>query len=1144
MTSPSFESTGLILPKVHLGSLMDVGDYFDTYGRRPNGDQRAERQQQQPMADGSYGAPSLYGLTAMSATASQPSPVMREKSLSSEGRVWKPRPSPPPHAATIFAAPQQGSPSPSPNPSPPLLSPSSPDVPRQPSTPPTQDTDPVPADKPRSTSPADRPVPTEIPNPAKDSPSPRPLSYLPPGAASPQHLRTSLYTNTTSIGMAGVGSGSWMASPSIAQIQQRGTSSSPDPVRSRSPAAAAPTGRSQNFGTGGSPTMVSGGQMDRNTDSTRAGQPGDANSYVPAQNGRRSTGPGPSSPSAIRDDGRINYEPQHPTQQHIPAAGPPVQASRNPQSLMPPVDQRQPQPQTRGGPRAAAVVVEEVCIECMMRDRDMADIDVTGEGVWERDSDVWYRELVRREEEEEIRSRLEGVPVSTPVSSNGRSRPRARGGRLTEENVKVWLTMNPKEPHARWQTLEAYLKSQSALLVAEAAARAQTQRESRLMENRVRESYSQIKRSGHETVSTSPRTSGIAVRVAATPNAPYTPPVEKDATLLENGLIVEKVDLKKEEREERARMRSLERNERQRRRMSSAALNDGGSVYNASIYSGGSPAPDTSSHSFLPYAQPNGHPGPYAQVAQASAAQLSPGSTNRRFSSAGQPLSPSRPTMQRGASQASNETGGTGVRRFFGYKHWGGGGSQTSLAMSGSMMDMHLGLDQDRKAFVSQDIPYDLSAPPSLEFVPGDPTYADRRLTMEPDSILHPDDKSGTSKSKKKSKGIGKLWKLMTGGSRDDEAKAKASHAAAAEEDLSAPLAPPPPLSYLVSGRSDRSPHSRHASSPSLSGGSAPHPRSVSAPLAQSATGISPPTAPSSLLPSPTSNRFPWRDSGSDDPRGYPHRDEADHDVDANDDRRVSQMDPRMQRASTVSPVPPRGYSIDKSLPPLPPDSLAPPHPQAVRPNTLYAPHTGGAERDLAAPNAPFRQEGRRSSFNGVTNKLTRQTWMVPEDVPFAPPPAIGSRYDEFGGSRLSLGKLEDMRGTRSSIFSKSAKGSNSSSTNSKSRGSRFGLSSLFSPSKKHQNSSPPTIFLGSGSSATLAPGRGLDYHQQHARENSTSHSSAFSDFATNPKSNGSHTNPRASVASSKKLALIVQDEDFVAYRYPSSQSQTLPYHR
>ncbi|KAG9006599.1 hypothetical protein FRB90_009836, partial [Tulasnella sp. 427] len=403
MGSPSFESTGLVLPKVHLGSFMDVGDYFDSYGRTPSGDQRPGRQQSK--TDGSYGEPSFYGLTAMSGSLSQASPLMRERSLSSEGRVWKPRSSSPP-ATTVFAAPQQGPSSPPPNPSSPLLSPASPDLPRQPSTPPTQDTDPAPTQQSRSTSPADRPVPTEVPNPARDSPSPRSLSYLPPGAASPQHFRASLYNPSIATGMAGVGSGSWMTSPPVAQIQQRGSSSASPPPGPASLATTAvvPTGRSQNFSNASSPTMMNSAQMPP----ARAGQPVDATSYVPAQNGRRSTGPGPSSPSATRDDGRMNTELPYASRQQVPIASPPP--SRSPQSLMPPVDQRQPQPQTRGGPRAAPVVVEEVCIECMMRDRDMADIDVTGEGVWERDSDVWYRELVRREEDEEIRARLEGVP--------------------------------------------------------------------------------------------------------------------------------------------------------------------------------------------------------------------------------------------------------------------------------------------------------------------------------------------------------------------------------------------------------------------------------------------------------------------------------------------------------------------------------------------------------------------------------------------------------------------------------------------------------------------------------------------------------------------------------------------------------------
>lgn len=75
---------------------------------------------------------------------------------------------------------------------------------------------------------------------------------------------------------------------------------------------------------------------------------------------------------------------------------------------------------------------EEVCIECMMRDRDMADVDVTGPGVWERESDVWYEELVRREVEEARR----GI-----VPSENSGKPRAKGGLLTEANVAVWLTM-------------------------------------------------------------------------------------------------------------------------------------------------------------------------------------------------------------------------------------------------------------------------------------------------------------------------------------------------------------------------------------------------------------------------------------------------------------------------------------------------------------------------------------------------------------------------------------------------------------------------------------------------------------------------------------------------------------------------------
>lgn len=74
---------------------------------------------------------------------------------------------------------------------------------------------------------------------------------------------------------------------------------------------------------------------------------------------------------------------------------------------------------------------EEICVECAMRDQDMADVDVTSPGVWERASDVLFEELMERELQDEAN----GVVV---VDS---SRPKARGGRLTEQHLKIWLSI-------------------------------------------------------------------------------------------------------------------------------------------------------------------------------------------------------------------------------------------------------------------------------------------------------------------------------------------------------------------------------------------------------------------------------------------------------------------------------------------------------------------------------------------------------------------------------------------------------------------------------------------------------------------------------------------------------------------------------
>jgi hypothetical protein len=66
-----------------------------------------------------------------------------------------------------------------------------------------------------------------------------------------------------------------------------------------------------------------------------------------------------------------------------------------------------------------------------MRDQDMAGVDVTSPGVWARESDIHYEDLLRRELEEEAMG----------VSSQDSHWPKARGGRLTEPNLKLWLSL-------------------------------------------------------------------------------------------------------------------------------------------------------------------------------------------------------------------------------------------------------------------------------------------------------------------------------------------------------------------------------------------------------------------------------------------------------------------------------------------------------------------------------------------------------------------------------------------------------------------------------------------------------------------------------------------------------------------------------
>ena len=124
-----------------------------------------------------------------------------------------------------------------------------------------------------------------------------------------------------------------------------------------------------------------------------------------------------------------------------------------------------------GQPPPHLVQQPEVCVECMMRDRDMADVDVTGHGMWERESDAEFEEVMRAEQEGEYGSASEessgmrhgslGAPgrsregasvsreslgrssVGPAMSHSGRATKGrlGRGQGLTSPNLKLWTNM-------------------------------------------------------------------------------------------------------------------------------------------------------------------------------------------------------------------------------------------------------------------------------------------------------------------------------------------------------------------------------------------------------------------------------------------------------------------------------------------------------------------------------------------------------------------------------------------------------------------------------------------------------------------------------------------------------------------------------
>lgn len=385
------------------------------------------------------------------------------------------------------------------------------------------------------------------------------------------------------------------------------------------------------------------------------------------------------------------------------------------------------------------------------------------------------------------------------------------------------------------------------------------------------------------------------------------------------------------------------------------------------------------------------------------------------------------------------------------------------------------------------------------------------------------------TKSKKKLGGLAKIWRRVTGKTDEQERDIALHH-----DDSPLPL--PPSLSYLI----ERKPpndfgfngSNRHGSTASLHSISSP--KAMVGPLPP---GMSPPTAPSSVLPSPVSLQQ-FGDIEIVDGRQTMYSDGPIHDdlirqEDASGKQNnngqsmqsvVSEPELRPQTASTspVSTIPngagqPTLLSRDKSLPPIPvgetPAQVLP----TDRPKTIYAfestPKTG--LRDLVPPEAPFRTADRRQSFSGTTSRpnLTFQTVPITKPVDFDSGRSFGGRYDEFGSSRRSLGVLDHIQDSQIPKPNK--------------RKSRFGLSSLLG--RKNGKREPEYGHYDHQLVASL-PYDAQDDMTTTGYATSTSRHSALSSSAANM---------RMSTYSRKPLEeLVQQDTEFLAYRYPSTDQR------
>ena len=397
---------------------------------------------------------------------------------------------------------------------------------------------------------------------------------------------------------------------------------------------------------------------------------------------------------------------------------------------------------------------------------------------------------------------------------------------------------------------------------------------------------------------------------------------------------------------------------------------------------------------------------------------------------------------------------------------------------------------------------------------------------LDPEPVVQP---PSDEKSKKKKKGFAKIWGIVTGkhGSGETASRTGPSQSQGQEKPVDdLPLAPPPPLSYLVNrGPGDtRPPTNRLVPPPPLQ--SFPLSKQISQALP---SGVN-------ALPSPASSRLSGQDGENwdffrtlDDKENQ-HSDDT---VGKSQTRIVHPVisEPNMRRHSpkmmeNIPPLPgvpaskpPPLTSRDKSLPPLPgePRLRTIHHTLDARPRTVYTydpqqqPPGANPAHDFLPPNAPFRgSDTRRQSFGGVSSRPNLVAQTMPVNTTQQPGYDYGKYYNEFGASPRSFGPIDTLK------LPSPPK-----------RKSKFGLASLLGKKTREPQDIDPD-----------------PSHQFSAMKQKQSGFPGDEDVSFN---NHGTSNSRHSVFSAGRLSTnsrkaleerVPLDSQFVAYRYPSNDHQ------